>query len=305
VSGTGSKCPEMIGYIGDVRNLEAHRAEATSNKKIEAWVKRSNSVIFATLFYSSDDVYHISSQQTKLLKINPDLKFKQISSIKEFIDYVDTGMDRNEHPVKDIEMINVYSTWEIDVDYVEEARKRHEPEVRQISKKDLKKIGDAFVKKTIINIFLGNKEQNQTKPITDAEVYQQVKDSYGWDQASAIKDQILATSDVAKNGVDELKEKRELLMKGIKSLPEVKPQTVLIKVGASVATHAGTIFEAYGAYETTKKVQKLDTELSTLNDKKKMLDCKHPSDENFKKCINISEEQLHKMKVFIKDVRGF
>ena len=53
------------------------------------------------LFYSSDDVYHVGREQAKLLKINPDLKFKQISSIKEFIDYVDTGMDRNEHPVKD------------------------------------------------------------------------------------------------------------------------------------------------------------------------------------------------------------
>jgi len=79
-------------------------------------------------------------------------------------------------------------------------------------------------------------------------VYQQVKDSYGWNQASAVKDQILATSDVAKSGVDELKDKREVLTKGIKSLPEVKPQTILIKVGAGIATLAGTIFEAYGAY---------------------------------------------------------
>jgi len=225
-----SKCPEMIGYVGDVRNLEAKEAEATSNKKIEAWVTRSNSVVYATLFYSSDDVYHVGRMQSKLLKINPNLKFQQISSIKKFIDYVDTGMDRGEHPVKNIEMIHVYTTWEIDVNYVEEARKRHEPEVRQISREDLQKMGDAFVKKTIINIFLGNKEQNKTKPLTDAEVHQRVKDEYGWDQASAVKDQIMTVADTAKSGVDELKEKRELLTKGIKGLPDVEPQTLRMKM---------------------------------------------------------------------------
>jgi len=300
VSGTGSKCPEMIGYIGDVRNLDAHRAEATSNEKIEAWVRRSNSVEFATLFYSSDDVYHVGRMQSKLLKINPKLKFQQISSIEKFIDYVDTGMDRNEHPVKDIEMIHVYSTWETNVDYVEEARKRHEPEVRQISREDLQEIGDAIAKKMVINIFLGNKEQNKTKPITDADVYQQVKDSYGWDQASTIKDQILAISDVAKSGVDELKDKRELLTKGIKSL---KPQNLLIKAATNV-------IPAYQALQAIDKMKKVSQELDKKqeNYEQCMKDYKDFNSKHFgdmKRCIVIQENMMIHLQSGAFDAAGY
>jgi len=125
-------------------------------------------------------------------------------------------------------------------------------------------------------------------------VYQQVKDSYGWDQASAVKDQILATSDVAKSGVDELKDKREVLTKGIKSLPEVKPQTILIKVGAGIATHAGTIFEAYGAYEDIKDIKELDNKLSVLASESKKLNCEQPSEINMQRCINLGKKQLEK-----------
>ena len=305
------KCPEMIGYVGDVQNLSENRGVAVSKTNIIQWVIRANSVVFATLFYSKDDVYHVGSMKQELLKINSDLKFRQISNIEEFINYIDTGMDRNEHPVKDIEMINVYSTWE-KVDYKEVVRNIHEPEVRQIDRKDLEALGETIkdaevegIKKTIINIFLGNKDDNKTKLLTDTEVYQKIKDKYGWDQASAVKDEILNVSGIAKDGVDELKDKRELLSKGIKSLPEVKPQTILVKMGANVAAHAGTILEAYSAYGTMKKVKGLQDELSSLSDEKKSLNCNHPSDLNFKKCINISEEQLNKMKIFIKNERGF
>lgn len=315
MSDTSSKCPEMIGYVGDVRNLEENKGVAISNEKIIQWVERSNTVVFSTLFYSTDDVYHVGKMQTQLLKLNPDLKFKQISNIKEFINYVDTGMDRYEHPVKDIEMINVYSWWEIDVDYAEEARKRHEPEVRQISREDLNAIGEVVkhaivedLKKTIINIMTNNNgdmDQNKSNPLSDQEVYDTIKDKYHWDQASAIKDQILATSGTMKSGIDEMKEKRELLTKGIKSLPDVKPQTVVIKMSTGLAKHAGTIFEVYGAYGTMKNVAGLQDELSILDAKKKVLDCKNPSDINLKRCINISEKQLDKMKIFLKNERGF
>ena len=183
-----------------------------------------------------------SSKKDRLLQINPDLKFKQISNIKEFIDYVDTGMDRNEHPVKDITMINVYSTWEKEEgtrDYVEEARKRHEPEVRQVSREAVRELMGAMV----INIFLSNKEANATKALTDKEVYQRVKDEYGWDQASAVKDEILNVSGIAKDGVDELKDKRELLTKGIKGLPDVKPQTIRQKFTSAGSKLLGPISE--------------------------------------------------------------
>ena len=286
------KCPETIGYMGDVRNLSENRGIAIDDQAIVKWVKHSNGTRYATLFYSNDDVWHVGRQQQKLLKINSNLKFKQISNIKEFIDYVDTGMDRNEHPVKDITMINVYSTWEVEEgtrDYVEEARKRHEPEVRQVSREAVRELMGAMV----INIFLSNKEANATKALTDKEVYQRVKDEYGWDQASAVKDEILNVSGIAKDGIDELKDKRELLTKGIKGLPDVKPQSILMKgakylgpIGELISTK-DTIGKIEDAYSKQKYQQKLVEQCwkDAKNTKSKHFD-------DFGRCINLQKNTL-------------
>jgi len=169
MSSTKKKCPEMIGYVGDVRNLSHNRGGAVDEKNILAWARRSSSVVCSKSFETSPRVLIALNTRSKLLEINPLLKFKQISTIEEFIDYIDTGMDRNQHPVKDIEMIHVYSAWEVEVDYIEEARKRHEPEVRQISRETLKAFTGEMAKQTVIHVFLGNKEQNQTKSLTDKE----------------------------------------------------------------------------------------------------------------------------------------
>ena len=293
------KCPEMIGYVGDVRNLSENYGAIVDKTNIIQWVIRSKSVVFATLFYSKDDVYHVGSMKQELLKINPNLKFKQISNIEEFIDYVDTGMDRNKHPVKDITMINVYSGWKIEEgsrDYVEEARKRHEPKVKQVSREEMREL--------VISILLSNIEANATKALTDNEVYQKPKDN-GLNRAITAKNEILKMSRLVKNGIGEFKEKRELLTKGIKGLPDVKPQTVKVKVSVGLAKNLGTIFQAYKVHEYIKDVKKLNNELSSLSDEGKLLNCNDISDINFDKCMNISKEQLNKIKIFVINKGGF
>ena len=289
------KCPEMIGYVGDVQNLSENRGVAVSKKKIIQWVIRSNSVVFATLFYSKDDVYHVGSMKQELLKIKPNLKFRQISNIEEFIDYVDTGMDRSEHPVKDIEMINVYSTWE-KVDYKEVVRDMHEPEVRQIDRKDLEALGEAIkdaevegIKKTIINIFLGNKETNNTHTLTDKEVYQKVKDEYGWDQAKGVGDISTETAGGYEDHGFKINERQ--------SFPGIDHRSVKIKFLDAALKFSGPIGEGFGTYTTIndisksgKKFEKQQKVIEQCWNDAKNIKSKHF--DGFGRCITLQKETL-------------
>jgi len=293
VSDTSGKCKEIIGYVGDVRNLSDNRGTAVDDAVIFKWARHSNGEMFATLFYSSDDVYHVGNKKQALLKINPDIKFKQIDNIKTFIDYIDNGMDRGEHPVRDVTMVKVYSTWEKiegSRDYIEEARKRHEPEVRQVSRETVNKLGEAMVKGILINVFLSNKEANATKKLTDSDAYQMAKDSYGWDQASKVKDEILNVADIGKSGVEELESKRELLKNGAQSLSKITPTTLLLKA-------LGPLQEGYGAYTIINNInssnQKIKKQQKVIEQCWK--DAKNPNSnhfDDFGRCVTLQKGTL-------------
>jgi hypothetical protein len=158
--------------------------------------------------------------------------------------------------------------------------------VRQISRDTLRQLGDTMV----IHIFLSNKEQNKTKTLTDKDVYQRVKDEYGWDQASVVKDQIMNISGTAKNGVDELKEKRGLMTKGIKGLPDVKPQSLLMKG----ARYFGPLGEGYSAYTTIDNIDK--TYNKVQNQQKLVKQCfeneKNKYNGDMKRCITLQKNTI-------------
>ena len=196
-----SKCPEMIGYVGDVRILAESGYEEVDSKEIEAWVRRSNSVEFATLFYSHRDIWEVSKIHKKLLKINPNLQIKKISDIQKFIDYVDTGMDRGENPVKEITMINVQSTWEkgsIDT-YIKEAYNAEQ--------------------KTVIKVLLDNESveaQISQHHMSVSETIDKVKDHYHYEEAKTIGDEIIGTSEKVKGNIDHSKDRvKKIFSKGL------------------------------------------------------------------------------------------
>ena len=185
-----SKCPEMIGYVGDVRNLEdSGIGIAMDNKKIYDWAKLSRSTPYATLFYSKDDVWKVGRKSAKLLEINPDLKIKQIGDVQTFIDYIYSGMDRSKHPVKTIQMINVQSTWhnESIEEYIDKKHEAEEERAKQIKE----------TKKLVHNILLNN----QT-----IEAYQE---KYHWDESKTFADNIVEASGKAKESMDDLKDIRK------------------------------------------------------------------------------------------------
>ena len=277
MSGTTGKCPEMIGYVGDVRNLEEDRGIAISGEKIIQWVKSSNSVRYATLFYSEDDLWKVSQKSTQLLKINPDLQIKQIGDIQKFINYVYSGMDRSQHPVKSIQMINVQSTWGTETieEYMEDNQKQEEERKKQIKE----------TKKLVHNILLNN----QT-----VEAYQE---KYHWDESKTFADNILDAAGKGKESMDDLKDMRQGKFKTLDPIKVTIKTGDRIKDGVMIKgtaiSHAkanitlanadkltSSAFKVYGYYEDSKKLKATSDEIGKLSKSKKEIDDKYNN------CIN-------------------
>ena len=316
MSDTGSKCPEMIGYVGDVRSLEKSNGSgvAIDDKKIYNWVKQSNSTPYATLFYSQDDIWNIGKIRTKLLEINPDLKIKQISDIQAFINHIYSGMDRGKHPVKSIQMINVQSVWGTDniEEYVEDKHQQQEERKQQIKE----------TKKLVHNILLNN----QT-----VEAYQE---KYHWDESKTFADNILDAAGKGKESMDNLKDMRQGKFKTfdpikvtIKTGDRIK-DGVMIKgtIGDTVKNSVssknvlkgmkvgGGIADVYGAY---KSIDTLGKSAKTLNKSKKQIeeefnscmedskDFKSPSFGKQDRCMQIkAEESMKSIVKFISEGSG-
>jgi len=129
---------EVIGFYGDMIAFSEdakHYATVTDGDELISFVtehKDQNELMIMYPAIAQNDMPQI---QDKILQINPHTDFKQIDSMAEFVDYINTGsheIDRELHPVQEIEMINtqvLYDVLEREVPEVKEPTAIVEPRV--------------------------------------------------------------------------------------------------------------------------------------------------------------------------------
>jgi len=316
---------ETIGYVGDVRILAEGGFIEVNKDVLNTWAEKSNETEFATLFYSQQDNWAVEKQKEELLQINDNIIFKKIDNIQEFKDYIDSGMNRELHPVRDVGMVNVNSSWnENIVEYMNE---------------NIPSTKDQEMTKELIEEFKKEfeKEENKINEIstpasnmTLSEAFEKVKKDNHYDEAKFVGDEIINTAGNIKSYVDDTKDKRNgtyvsKMSKTFESLDSVKSikipekekhlgdgvfQNKTIKeLGSELASSKnilsgmkvyGAASSLYGAYDSIDKLSNatdnLKKELNTRNSQNKFEECIEDSRDfespNFGKDMECIEENI-------------
>ena len=129
---------EVIGFYGDMIAFSEdakHYATVTDGDELISFVTEHKDQNELMIMYPAIAKNDMPQMQDKILNINPHTDFKQIDSMAEFVDYLNTGsheIDRELHPVQEIEMINtrvLYKVLEREVPEVKEPTAIVEPRV--------------------------------------------------------------------------------------------------------------------------------------------------------------------------------
>ena len=314
---------ETIGYVGDVRMLEEGGFTEVNKDVLNAWAEKSNETEFSTLFYSQQDNWAVEKQKEEILQINETITLKKIDTIQEFKDYIDSGMNRELHPVRDVDMVNINSSWNEDI-----VKYMHE---------NVPSTKDQEITKNIIEKFKKEfeTEENKINPkgisdnnMTLSEAFEKVKKDNHYDEAKFVGDEIINTAGNIKSHADDAKDIHNgtytsNMSKTFESLNSIKSmklpdkekhlgdgvfQNKTVKeLGSELGSSKnilkgmagyGVASSLYGAYDSGKNISKASDNLrkndKIINNKLEQCinDANEPTSPTFGEDIACVEEQL-------------